>query len=93
MIKVKEGFEEIHEKLVEKRDSVRAKYDALYEEEAKHINNMIGECEEEIPDPVEEEPIEEEPIVEENIVNEQGGGLWKVQKVKKTGNLYYKQTN
>lgn len=69
-IKVKEGFEEIHDKLVEKREGVRAKYDALYEEEAKHINNMIAECEEEVPDPIEETPIEQEPIVEENIVNE-----------------------
>ena len=69
MIKVIEGFEEIHDKLVEKRNEVKAKYDALYEAEAKHINKMIGECEEEVADPV-EEPIAEEPIVEENIVNE-----------------------
>ena len=71
MIKVRDGFEEIHGKLVEKRDAVRAKYDALYEEEAQHINKMIGECEEEVADPVEEKPIEEEqPIVEGETANE-----------------------
>lgn len=77
MIKVKEGFEEIHGKLVDMENEVKAKYDALYEAEVAHIKKMIGECEEEVEEPVveeqpvEEEPIvEEQPIVEENIVNE-----------------------
>lgn len=65
MKKIRDGLEEVHDKLVVMRDGIKAKYDALYEEEASHINNMIGECYIEVPDPV-EEPVEEEPIVEEN---------------------------
>jgi len=68
--KVKEGFEEIYDKLVEMKDGIKAKYDALYEADTEHINKMIGECGDEVPDVIEEPPVQEEPIVEENIVNE-----------------------
>ena len=69
-IKVKEGWEEIYDKLIAKKEEVREKYEALYEQEVGLVDKMIGDCTEPIPDPIEEKPIEEEqPIVEENIAN------------------------
>lgn len=60
--RVKDGFENIHEQLVAKKVALRQKYDEMFENEAKTINNMIAECTEEIEvaDPVVEETTEVE---------------------------------
>lgn len=41
---VKEGYEEIHDKLVEMKDRLEEKIRQQVAEEAKTIDNMLGEC-------------------------------------------------
>lgn len=41
---VKEGYEEIHDKLVEMKDRLEEKIRQQFAEEAKTIDNMLGEC-------------------------------------------------
>lgn len=57
---VKEGYEEIHSKLVEMKEKVEEKIRKQVEEETKTIDNMIGECTEIIEVEVEEEVVEGE---------------------------------
>ena len=64
---VKEGYEEIHSKLVEMKEKVEEKIRKQVEEETKTIDNMIGECTEIIEVEVEEEVVEGE---NEEIVGE-----------------------
>ena len=41
---VKEGYEEIHDKLVEMKNRLEEKIRQQFAEEAQTIDNMLGEC-------------------------------------------------
>lgn len=57
-IVVKEGYEEIHSKLVEMKERLEEKIRMQVAEEAKTIDNMIAECTEVVEVEVEEEVVE-----------------------------------
>lgn len=57
-IVVKEGYEEIHGKLVEMKDRLEEKIRQQVAEEAKTIDNMINECTEVVEVEIEEEVTE-----------------------------------
>ena len=57
-IVVKEGYEEIHSKLVEMKERLEEKIRLQVAEEAKTIDNMIAECTEVVEVEVEEEVVE-----------------------------------
>lgn len=57
-IVVKEGYEEIHSKLVEMKERLEEKVRMQVAEEAKTIDNMMAECTEIIEVEVEEEVVE-----------------------------------
>ena len=60
---VKEGYEEIHSKLVEMKERLEEKVRLQVAEEAKTIDNMIAECTEVVEVEVEEtETVDETPL-------------------------------
>ena len=60
---VKEGYEEIHSKLVEMKERLEEKVRLQVAEEAKTIDNMMAECTEVVEVEVEEtETVDETPL-------------------------------